>query len=1062
MDQSTKRVPLTTEMKQFGAALKESREFSLFLSLWESSRDGSLAPAPGSAPGFIVARAAAASPRPFLIVVPDEREAERLSRELEGYGCLPPLLFPASANGSDPLVEARRRGVLAFLAAAGEGVPPLVTWPSALSDDLPRPEVFRDSLFSLAPGAEGDPVRLSERLVKLGYEYQDPVMERGNFARRGGILDLYPVEGDYPLRVEFDGETIDSLRQFDPLTQRSIGRLTAAEIHPLSGEGTSTLFDYLPPGCRIVLAGGFDPDEAVEWGRGKFPRLSFLPDTLDRSEKIQGAEIRFSLRTLDRFKYRSDSAAYPLLDAVGELLEDGYRVLLYAHNSGEAERLQEILTEKKIFPHHRLEMAIGEIGEGFVWEEPALAVIGGSEIFSRYRIPRPRQKYHAAAAGLPRADFHPGDYVVHLDHGIGRFLGVTEITAAGDDRRSMMVLRYAENARLFCDLTQAHLISRYLGSGQARPQLDRLGGGRWPRARDAARRAVNDLAAELLELQARRAAAGGRRFAPDTPWQKEFEAAFIYTETPDQFQALAEIKKDMESGRPMDRLLCGDVGYGKTEVALRAAFKATMEGTQAAVLVPTTVLAQQHTRTFRERMSDYPIRVETLSRLISPKEQQKIIAELKEGKVDIVIGTHRLLQGDIAFRDLGLVVIDEEQRFGVRHKEKLKKIREQVDILTLTATPIPRTLYLSLTGARDLSSITTPPQDRLAVETRVVPYKPDLIKNAIAREVKRGGQVFYLHNRVKDIDQVKRKIELWFPKLTVAIGHGQMGETELAEVMERFAGGEIDVLVCTTIIESGLDIPNANTIIVANAHRFGLADLYQLRGRVGRFKHLAYAYFLYPLGAIIESAARKRLTAIEEFSQLGAGYGLALRDLEIRGAGNILGKEQHGHISAVGFELYCRLLEESVSRLKQKGEGKEQKLLPKTAIEFKIPAALPVDYTGTETQRIELYRRWATLTSAQEIEGWLEELKDRFGPPPEEARLLAELALLKLTAAKKGVTAIRRIEDKYVLIREDRMLKAWPAPAPGTPADLRRFLTEAEKKIGQLPIFPPPAAPNCV
>lgn len=1033
-------------MQEFASALQGSKEFALFLSLWDSGRDGTLAPAPGSSPGFVVARSAALSPRPYLAVAPSEREAERLSRELEGYTGQTSLLFPASAGGGDPLVEAERRSILARLAAAGEGIPPLVASPASLAADLPLPESFLSALIRLAPGDAGDPVRLAGKLVKLGYEYGDPVLERGNFARRGGILDLFPFEGGYPLRVEFDGAVIESLRRFDPLTQRSVDRVESVELHPLTGAGTASLLDYLPAGCRIVLAGRFPPGEAG-WGRGTFPRLFFFPDTLDLPAEKGASALRFSLHTLERYKYRADSGPYPLLATVGELLEDGFRVLLFAHNPGEAERLKEILAEKKICPHPRLKVAIGETGEGFVWEEPRLAVLGDSEIFSRYRLPRPRQKYHQAEASLPRADFQPGDWVVHLDHGIGRFLGVKEITVASGKKREMLVIRYADNARLYCDLTHAHLVSRYLGAGKARPKLDRLGGGRWPRARAAAKRAVRDLAAELLDLQARRTVAGGRKFSPDTLWQREFEAAFIYPETPDQSRALAEIKSDLEAPKPMDRLLCGDVGYGKTEVAVRAAFKAAMEGAQTAVLVPTTVLAQQHTRTFRERMSDYPIRVETLSRLVPPKRQKEIVAGLEAGKVDIVIGTHRLLQGDVRFRDLGLVVIDEEQRFGVRHKERLKKLREQVDLLTLTATPIPRTLYLSLTGARDLSSINTPPQDRLAVETRVVPYDPTVVKNAVRREVNRGGQVFYLHNRVQDIDQVRAKLVTWFPDLTVASGHGQMGEEELAEVMERFAAGEIDLLVCTTIIESGLDIPNANTIIVENAHRFGLADLYQLRGRVGRFKHLAYAYFFYPPGAFLETAARQRLMAIEEFSKLGAGYGLALRDLEIRGAGNILGREQHGHIAAVGFELYCRLLEESVSRLK----GKEKAPPPRTALEFEIAVSLPLEYVGNETQRIELYRRWASLGGAKEIEDWLEELKDRFGPPPEEAQLLAELALLKLTAAGKGVTAIRRIEDKYVLLKEDRILAAWPGPEPDSPEYLSRFLTAASRKLKTLP-----------
>ncbi|HDL64875.1 MAG TPA: transcription-repair coupling factor, partial [Proteobacteria bacterium] len=626
----------------------------------------------------------------------------------------------------------------------------------------------------------------------------------------------------------------------------------------------------------------------------------------------------------------------------------GYRVLIYGHNPGEIERLEEILSEKGFYPHKNLQLMMGELDQGFIWDEPRLVVLGDSEIFSRYRIPRPRRRYTATIPSLPRADYHPGDYVVHLDHGVGKFLGIRSISSEGRERE-MLVIGYAEGAKLYLNLTQSHLVSRYLGAGKANPKLDRLGGNRWLRVKIGAERAVKDLAGDLLELQAHRAATRGHSFPPDNAWQKEFEAAFIYQETDEQARAIIEVKEDMEASRPMDRLLCGDVGYGKTEVAIRAAFKAVMDGKQTAILVPTTVLAQQHLRTFRDRISDYPVRVEALSRLVSSKEQAKIIDDLAAGTVDIVIGTHRLLQNDIAFKSLGLVIIDEEQRFGVRHKEKLKRMKKLVDVLTLTATPIPRTLYLSLTGARDLSSITTPPQDRLAVETRVMPYNPEVVKTAVRREVDRGGQIFYLHNRVKDIETVRSKLEIRFPDLKIAVGHGQMDDKELAGAMEEFAAGTIDLLVCTTIIESGLDIPNANTIIIENAHRFGLADLYQLRGRVGRYKHRAYAYFFYPPAIYLEDGARKRLRAIEEFSHLGAGYGLALRDLEIRGAGNILGREQHGHIAAVGFDLYCRLLRESVTRLR----GEEPKAPPRSTIDFDLPVTIPLDYVGTESQRME-------------------------------------------------------------------------------------------------------------
>ncbi|MFH1037111.1 MAG: DEAD/DEAH box helicase [PVC group bacterium] len=875
-------------MEEFSSELKKSAEFRLFLNAWESGRDLRALRAAGSAPGFIVARAYRVSPRPFLMIARGEKEAERLGRELEGFLGTAPVVFPAQEvlpgdpPRPDPVVQAERLAVLGRLASPGARQFPLIATPAALAANLPAPEDCRASVIRLASGDGMEPAFLRERLVGQGYEYQDPVMERGRFARRGGVIDLFPGNADQPLRVEFEGDRVASLRNFDPRTQRSIGLIEKTEISPLAGAGRASLFDYLPEDCRLIWDSGVLPEDPAGFERRREgrPAVFFAPDAIFPAESglSGGPEIRFSINTLEKFKYRGEGSPYPLLDALPGLLADGYRVLICAHNPGEAGRLEEILKERGVHPGPDLRVAAGELTEGFIWEEPRLAVMGDGEIFSRYRLPRPRQKYTGTAGALPRADFHPGDWVVHLDHGIGKFLGIRQLTVEGRSRE-MLVIRYAEKARLYLDLTQSHLISRYVGAGTARPKPDRLGGGRWLRARAAAGEAIRDLAAEMLELQAHRAILRGHPFPPDTAWQNEFEAAFIYPETPEQSRAVAEIKRDMESERPMDRLLCGDVGYGKTEVAVRAAFKAAINGKQTAVLVPTTILAQQHLRTFRERMSDYPVRAEMLSRLITPGEQTAILVDLAGGKVDIVIGTHRLLQGDVAFSDLGLVIIDEEQRFGVRHKEKLKRMKQLVDVLTLTATPIPRTLYLSLTGARDLSSITTPPQDRLAVETRVMPYDPEVIKNAVRREAERSGQIYYLHNRVRDIDQVRRRLEVWFPDLAIASAHGRMREEELAGVMDRFAGGAIDLLVCTTIIESGLDIPNANTLIVENAHRFGLADLYQLRGRVGRFKHQAHAYFFYPPAVYLEAAAHQRLRAIEEFSHLGAGYGLALRDL---------------------------------------------------------------------------------------------------------------------------------------------------------------------------------------
>ncbi|MDP8214540.1 MAG: transcription-repair coupling factor [Candidatus Euphemobacter frigidus] len=1025
------------------ALLDNSSEFRRFLTAWKSGRDVRVLGTPGSAPGFIIARAYLRSPRPFLMITREEREAERLRRELETILNMTPDVFPAPEvlpGEPDPVIRGERQAILARLAQNRDPRPFLITTPAALKKGLPLPEEYAASILEIVVGAMIDPVALVGRLVEQGYENQNPVMERGRFARRGGIVDLYPGDLDYPLRIEFEGDRVVSLRHFDPQTQRSREQLGKAEIYPLPGKGEASLFDYLPDNYRMILDGPFSPEEREEFERKRSGKsaIFFTADSGEISGPPGIAELRFSIKTLQRFKYRDAGSPHPLLSMLPEWLPAGYRVLIYAHNPGETSRLQEILTERGLYPHENLQVMTGELAHGFIWEETRLVVVGDSEIFSRYRIPRPRRKYIGTMPTLPEADFQPGDFIVHLDHGIGKFLGVKMLSVAGR-KREMLVIGYADRARLYLHLTQSHLLSRYMGAGKARPKLDRLGGTRWLKAKVGAERAVRDLAADLLELQAHRAAMRGHPFDLDTAWQREFEAAFIYPETPEQSRAIIEVKRDMESERPMDRLLCGDVGYGKTEVAVRSAFKAVMGGKQAAVLVPTTVLAQQHVRTFRERMADYPVRVEPLSRLVTPKEQRKIIGDLASGAVDIVIGTHRLLQNDIIFKDLGLVVIDEEQRFGVKHKEQLKRLKKLVDVLTLTATPIPRTLYLSLTGARDLSSINTPPQDRLAVETRVSPYNLKIVKNAIRREVARNGQVFYLHNRVKDIDELRRKFETLFPDLTIAVGHGRMDEEELARVMEEFAAGRIDLLVCTTIIESGLDIPNANTIIVENAHRFGLADLYQLRGRVGRFKHRAYAYFFYPPAVYLEDAARKRLQAIEEFSHLGAGYGLALRDLEIRGAGNILGREQHGHIAAVGFDLYCRLLKESVNRIR----GVEPKRPPTVTIEFDLPVTIPLDYVGTENQRVEIYRSWARISGREEIEQWLNEIRDRFGPPPPEAEALTAITKLKLTAAEKGITSIRWIAGRFVFFRDEEILLAWPGEVPDSPHALSSFARSA-------------------
>jgi transcription-repair coupling factor (superfamily II helicase) len=682
------------------------------------------------------------------------------------------------------------------------------------------------------------------------------------------------------------------------------------------------------------------------------------------------------------------------------------------------------------------------LARGFICEETKLVVVTDAEIFGRYKIQRPRKlkSPHAQAArsalDIDFTDLEDGDLVVHLQHGIGKFIGLKNLPATTKNSEARiqksesesgvecLVIEYApsgdaiEPPKLYVPVSEAHLVSKYVGAGKVNPPLNQLGGTRWHKAKEQAEKSVRDVAAEFLRIQAVRETQVGHAFKPDTQWQREFESAFIYEETRDQITAIAETKADLERPKPMDRLICGDVGFGKTEVAIRAAFKAVMDGKQVAILVPTTVLAQQHFNNFRERMADYPVRVELLSRFRTKREQKKVVEDLAAGAVDIVIGTHRIVQEDIAFKDLGLVVIDEEQRFGVLHKEKFKRLRTMVDVLTLSATPIPRTLYLALTGARDMSTIQTPPHDRLPVETIATQYDERLIRDAIQRELNRGGQVFFLHNRVTTIDTMLVKLKSLVPQARIVVGHGQMHADDLEEVMAKFVNGEADVLLSTTIIESGLDIPNANTIIIDRADRFGLSELYQLRGRVGRYKHQAFAYLLLPRHASLLNDVRKRISAMKQYSTLGSGFKIAMRDLEIRGAGNLLGSEQSGHITTVGFELYCQLLKQTVSSLK--GEKIKPRVEVRVALDFLGDAGnLPENYVTEPHHRIEIYRKLAQATEKSALDALQKELRDRFGPLPPNVELLLAVGELKILASEKNVTAIEVEEDKLKITRHN-------------------------------------------
>ena len=1022
-----------------------------------------------------------------------------------------------------------------------------------------------------------EPMDLIEWLEGQGYEPEAQVTEKGQISLRGGIVDLFPLTSPWPVRLEFFGDEMASLRYFDPITQ--ISREEIAEITiPPGGElgllkqtrnaegGTrscadvATLLDYLPDDtiflvgepelvddqarryreqvpagealfvsweelCARIENRGMtwietregDPEiasdirwesEVVDGPGGVVP----LAPALSRGEletltpHFQGLEI---LRPIGDRPPEPQIAEAQRREFFGQLhrwSRQGYHVHVFCNNDGERQRFQEVWREMGFtetttpeVTRSGLQIHLGALSRGFIFEDAKLVVVTDSEIFGRYKTQRPRRlkSPHAQTSrSLLDIDFtelEEGDYVVHLEHGIGRYLGLKVMPTGGglrtttstspprrsqDQGQECLVIEYAasdpanESPKLYVPVSEAHLVSKYVGTGKARPPLHTLGGTRWAKAKAQAVVAVRDLAAEMLSIQAARESQSGHSFPTDSTWQREFEGSFVYEETPDQIKAILAAKADMESSKPMDRLICGDVGYGKTEVAIRAAFKAVMGGKQVAILVPTTVLAQQHFNTFRERMSDYPVRIELLSRFRTKREQANVMKNLASGTVDIVIGTHRLVQPDIQFKDLGLVVIDEEQRFGVRHKEQFKLLRRLVDVLTLSATPIPRTLYLALTGARDMSTIETPPQDRLPVETIVTQFDERVIRDAIQREINRQGQVFFLHNRVGTIDAMATRLKALLPDARILVGHGQLEGDDLELVMTAFVNGEADVLLSTTIIESGLDIPNANTIIIDRADRFGLSELYQLRGRVGRYKHQAFAYLLLPRHAGLLADARKRISAIKQYSSLGSGFKIAMRDLEIRGAGNLLGSQQSGHITAVGFDLYCQLLQQSVSALKgekvktrievtaridflamspdeessRQGErrkkvavrSKEEDLevsVPRDGVTWfheslvvetdekpselviKAPAYVPFDYVNEPKQRIEVYRKLAQLTEKLAIEQLRKEMRDRFGRIPASVELLLLLGELKVLAADKAISAIEVRDDKVMLTR---------------------------------------------
>jgi transcription-repair coupling factor (superfamily II helicase) len=966
--------------------------------------------------------------------------------------------------------------------------PPIIIAPvrALMTRTIPRRDFIKASkLFRL--GQSIAPDALIRHLVDNGYQNAETVLEMGSFSRRGGILDFWPPAEPAPVRLEFFGDEIDTMRRFDPSTQRTVQTLEQVLVTPgsevLPGKAReagvegglsefdlprifaqpASLLDYLPQ-KSYVLVDDLDLLEStageIEGQAVRLRQESITEQTLAEDfplpyvtwSELQDALVMHPWLELGHSTAVEGSAGLAehfspgsrfggrlkqFVEEMEDYLGGGDQITIV---SRQVPRLREMWTEQQ----HSFEVNTpgldfleGTLSEGYILRTDAgflFHLLTDSEIFGWER-PQPRGRVQKVSPSPEDSysDLKPGDWVVHMDYGIGRFAGLVRRSLENAEREFLMV-EYEGGDELFVPVHQADRLTRYIGPDDGPPTPTRLGTTEWQAAKERVQEATRQVAHELLELYARRQVAKGFAFQADTTWQQELEASFPYVETPDQSMAISEVKKDMQSQRPMDRLLCGDVGYGKTEVALRAAFKAVNDSKQVAVLVPTTVLAQQHYETFSQRLAAFPVSVEMLSRFRTPREQDEIIRRLVWGEVDIVIGTHRLLTSDVVFKDLGLVIIDEEQRFGVTHKEHFKKLRTEVDVLTLTATPIPRTLYMALTGVRDISVINTPPAERMPIITHIGPYSPRLVRQAILRELERGGQTFFLHNRVQSIHAMKMHLDKLVPEARLDIAHGQMPEGELASVMHRFTKGEVDVLLCTSIIESGLDIPNANTLIVDRGDTFGLAQLYQLRGRVGRGGQRAYAYFFRHRRRPPTPEGQERLEVIAENTQLGAGYSIAMRDLEMRGAGELLGNRQHGYIAAVGFQLYTRLLSQSVRDLRKAASLPVEDerspmfkdLRPLANVELPLDIGIPLDYVPDQTARLRFYRRIADLQSEEEIDSLLEELPDRFGPLPQELVNLLYQLRVKLRAEACGVVSIT--------IEMDQLVLRFPALPENTPS----------------------------
>jgi transcription-repair coupling factor (superfamily II helicase) len=1094
-----------------------------------------------------IAALASALKQPLLVVVADELQASQVTDTLKMLAersgdvlYLPDRdALPYERLISDAATTQQRMSALISLANRERGAI-VVCSARVLTQPVIPPQELSAALYDLRPGQEVDLTLMLEHLYNLGYEPVAEVEEPGQFSHRGGIIDLFPPTLPRPIRIEFFGDEIESLRTFDQETQRSLNpvasciiaparealplrgpeaareleQFNSAMLHHDAGERwqrdleelrhsrsfddiafylpylhpTATVLDYLAPGGLVVLdnpeslqnrieeldAQAQEMKERFERDRENPPHLRDAHVSWNQLEPRlqQRRQLRFagmlsaSEGEFEAYQHGGTEHFMPTFGSANsyggrlrafvqdcrKLLDGRGRVVIV---TAQARRIAEVLSDEAILHDAAIHVSPGvninqppEPGtltliqgqhqEGWQSQGMGLYIFTDTEIFgwSRRRSIQ-RRKPITPASFL--AEVNPGDYIVHQEHGIGRFEGLVRLSTTGVEREYLLI-RYAGTDKLYIPTDQLDRVTRYIGMGDAVPALSRLGTTEWTRAKSKVKESVQDIARDLLRLYSLREATPGHAYPPDSeqPWLGELEDAFPYEETPDQAHAIEEVKADMERPRPMDRLVCGDVGYGKTEVALRAAFKAVLDGRQVAILVPTTVLALQHFNTFKDRLKPFPVRVELLSRFRSEKEQKQVLEDLAFGKVDIVIGTHRLLQKDVVFFNLGLLIIDEEQRFGVVHKELLKQMRSEIDVLTMTATPIPRTLHMSLVNVRDMSTIETPPQERLPIRTTIREYDESLIREAILREIDRGGQVFFVHNRVQGIQVIAQKLQRLIPEARIAVGHGQMPEDQLERVMMDFSSGEYDVLVSTTIIENGLDIPNANTIIVNNSAYFGLAQLYQLRGRVGRATQQAYAYFFYNKDAKLTPVQEKRLRAIFEATELGAGFRIAMKDLEIRGAGNLLGAEQSGFMNSVGFDLYCKLLAEAVQELQGK---KVEVVAPSATVDLPLDAYLPDDYIGDRALKVNFYQRLANLSRPEQVEAMVAEIKDRFGVPPPPVQNLLAMVRLKVEAANLGFEAISIKDNEFVLTVKRTVI-------PNRIALYRRFRNEARVQQG--------------